>query len=395
MDQDVVTDIISVLNNDELIVENNKDIDLNIEYPYLIFSRFHLVRALNLCSKLVLSKSDITEYNSISFIPITFNKSLNLCATNELSHFKMRLDLYGDINNSLTEPFAISLTVLQKIVKLMGNKVLIYKKDNKYYTRLLDGDLLIDARPINIDIVTIPGNTTNKIADLGLNNLGKICISVISLMSSEISNDNKKLFFIGDKCYFKSPFYYMEADIRTPEMVLSYRDIEFICKLYKYYESNQIMLFNVDTSLSRLRILLDNIEYQFINSKHSEINLVPQEMDNLMKDSEVSLSFDRFYKIVSLATSLPGSSNKISLKYLNNQLNLSILNNNGNSNFNFPIERLNKGRLYGKEIFLNASVFKKLLDSFIGVDKIEISLDDIGITVKNGLLKIFLMNYEN
>ena len=114
-----------------------------------------------------------------------------------------------------------------------------------------------------------------------------------------------------------------------------------------------------------------------------------------MKESEVSLSFDRFYKIVSLSTSLPDSMNKISLRYFNNQLNLSILNNKGNSNFNFPIEKLNKGRLYGKEIILNAGILKKLLDSFIGTDRIELALDDKGIIVKSGLLKAFLMNYEN
>ena len=162
MEENLVSDIISILDNDELIVDNNKEINLSIEYPYLIFSRDDLVRAINLCNKLVLSKSDIPEYNSISFVPVKFTKKINLCATNELSHFRISSELLGDLDNIIEEPFCISLIILQKIVKLMGNKVLIYKNDNKYYTRLLDGDLLIDVRPTNLDIVTIPGNSTDR-----------------------------------------------------------------------------------------------------------------------------------------------------------------------------------------------------------------------------------------
>ena len=394
MEENLVSDIISILDNDELIVDNNKEINLSIEYPYLIFSRDDLVRAINLCNKLVLSKSDIPEYNSISFVPVKFTKKINLYATNELSHFRISSELLGDLNNIIEEPFCISLTILQKIVKLMGNKVLIYKNDTRYYVRLLDGDLLIDARPINLDIITIPGNPTDKLSELWLNSFGRICTSLLSLMSSEISNDHKRLYFTGNKCYFKSPFYYIESDINSSEMVLSYRDIEFISKLYKYYKSNQIILFNVDTSLSRLRLILDNIEYQFINPKVPELNLVPQEMEKLIKDSEISLNFEKLYKIVSLSTSLPDSTDKISLKYLNNELVLSILNNKGNSNFNFQFEKINKGRLYGKELILNASTLKRLLDSFIGTEKIELSLDDKGITIRNELIKAFLMNYE-
>ena len=61
---------------DELVAENNNDINLDTEYPYLIFKRDDLIRAINLCNKIVQHKSDITSYNSISFVPEIETKRL-------------------------------------------------------------------------------------------------------------------------------------------------------------------------------------------------------------------------------------------------------------------------------------------------------------------------------
>lgn len=54
---------------DEFIEETGGDIDLNVQYPYLIFDKLSLVRAMNLCNKLIQQKSDVSSYNSISLIP--------------------------------------------------------------------------------------------------------------------------------------------------------------------------------------------------------------------------------------------------------------------------------------------------------------------------------------
>ena len=390
---DIISELNNIFDSDELIVNNNNDIDLNINYPYIIFNRDDLVRTINLCNKFILSKSDIPEYNSISFVPVIQNKTICMYTTNELSHFIFKTEMLGSLDNIIEKPFLISLNILQKIVKLMGNKVLIYNKDEKFYARLLDGDLLIDARPVNTDIIFMPGSIKDKICDINLNILGDTCVSILPLLSSEIRSDYKKAYFTGTKSYFKSPFYYIETNINTPKLVLSFRDIEFISRLYKYYKNSQIQLFSVDTSLSRIRLKLDNIEYQFINSRSSEINL-DDIMNKIMKESEVSIQFDKLYRIINLATSLPNTDNIISIKYNNSELYLSIINNNGNSNFNFPINRIGNNKLYNKEIILNANTLKKLLISFSNSINIDLALNDNGITIKSGNTKAFLMNYN-
>lgn len=390
MKDNLMSELINILDNDELVIDNDNEINLNVDYPYLIFNRDDLVRAINLCNKIVLTKSDIPEYNSISFIPMKEFKRINLCATNELSHFLFSTEMLGSIDNSINESFSISLLILQKIIKFMGNKVLIYKNNNKYYARLLDGDLLIDTRPINKDIVCIPGSIQDKIAEIGLTNIGSLCNSVLPILLSDISSSYKKVYFNGDKAYFKSPFYYIESNIKTPRMVLSLKDVEFISKLYKYYKNSSILLFSVTTSLPRLRLKLNNIDYQFISSNSSDDTIIDL-MDTLMKNSEVIIDYTKLYRTISMLNSLPNSSNIIKLKYNDNQLNLNV---NDDSNFNFNIEKINNKKLHEKEVTLNINIFKKVLESFYGEENIELALDNKGVTIKNRVIKSFIPSYE-
>ena len=191
---------------EELVADNDSDIELEVEYPYLIFKRDELVRAMNLCNKIVQIKSDIVTYNSISFIPYLPEKTMSIYATNELSHFRYTVELLGDEKEMLDLNFSIPLVVLQKLVKLMGNKVLIYKKDVNFYIRLLDGDLLLDFRQPDLSILKFPGEVDEKIADIGINHFGNIVNSILPLLNSEVRGDAKKILFTGEKAYYNSSF---------------------------------------------------------------------------------------------------------------------------------------------------------------------------------------------
>lgn len=375
--------------DDEIIVNNNSEIKLEVNYPYLIFSRNDLIRAMNLCSKIVQNKSDMYIYNSLSFV-VGEGNSLNLYATNELSHFKMTIELIGDTKEFINSDFCISLNILQKLVKLMGNKVLIYLKDNKYYIRLLNGDLLIDARPVDIKIVKFPGEEQGKLADINISNIGSIVNAMLPLLQTEIRSDAKKILFTGEKAYFKSSFYYIEANITSPSISLSYRDAEFINKLYKYYKDTQISLFRVSSTVPRLLIKLNNIYYQFLNPVNSESNLMTQQMEGLIKDTESLVEFNNFNRIVNLATTLPDSTGNIELKYNGDKLEVILTSSKGTSNFTFDIDK--QTTLYRKSVLIRAELLRKLLASFTGADKIGIALTDLSINIEYKNIKAVMMH---
>lgn len=381
-------------NLEEIIEETTSDINLETEYPYLIFQTSDLIRAMNLCNKIVLPKSDNITYSSISLVPVLLHKSLYFYATNELSHFRFKTELLGSEEEMLNMNISIPMTILQKLVKLMGNKVLIYKKEDNLYIRLLDGDLLLDLREANMDILTFPGEVDKKIADLDCDSFGAVVNSMYPLLSSEVKGSSGKIAFTGEKAYYNSAFYYIESLIQTPKLALSARDSDFICKLYKYYKSKQIQLFEVKSSLNRLFLKLDNIDYEFINSTNTISNLMTEQMEPVIKEIESVVEYDRLYRTVNLATMLPSSTGNVALKYIENNLQASITSNKGDSDFRFTTE-IGTDSLYKDTVLIRAETLRRLLSAFGQADRIGIALNDLGITLEYKGIKAILMNTEN
>lgn len=378
---------------DELEETTKSEISLKTEYPYLIFKTDDLIRVINLCNKIIQPKSDNPIYNTISIVPVPAFKTVNFYVTNDLSHFCYQTELIGDSDKMLNETISISFINLQKIVRLAGNKVLIYKKDNGIYFRIIDGDLLIDYRQVDMKYLTFPGIIKEKIAELGINNIGKIVNAALPLLTTELRGDVKRINFTGDRAYFNSSFYYLESLINSPKISLSLRDAEFFNKLYKYYKDKQIQIFRVESNLSRLYLKIDNVSYMFINSINAISPLLIDQIGKLMTPIEALVNYDRLNKIVSLATMLPSSTGNVGLSYQNGKLIAKISSTKGESIMSFDT-KLEKEHLYKGEIFIKAETLRKLLNAFIGSEKIGIALSDLGITIESAGIKAVMMHTD-
>jgi hypothetical protein len=288
----------------------------------------------------------------------------------------------------INEPLSVSFSVLQKIVKLMANKVMFYIKDNNIYVRLLDGDLLLDYRKPRLDVLNFPGNPTDKIAELSLSNVGELINKVYTLIENEPVLDKRKLNFLGDKCYFNSTYYYIESDITTPRLSLSVRDLDIIKKLYKYYKDNKIQLFNFDSSVSRLFIKLDNIEYISVLSSVSNIFSLTQELQDRINETKFSLDYNKLYRIINLANTLPGNSGDLNLS-LDDKLTIEIKSNNGSSSFNLDVKYINNKNLT-YFLSIKSEVLRKALIPFEGSNEIELSVSESGMIISNNKIKSIL-----
>ena len=138
---------------DNIEVENNKDINLTVDsrYKHIIFDREDLLAMINLSTPIVLNKSEHVVYNSITFVPQPEYKTITMVATNELSLLRYKSELIGEVSQMSSSVFSIPLVTLQKIVRLMGNKALFYITEDSLCVRLLDGDLKLDLRVPNTD----------------------------------------------------------------------------------------------------------------------------------------------------------------------------------------------------------------------------------------------------
>ena len=243
-------------------------------------------------------------------------------------------------------------------------------------------------------ILTFPGDVSDKdkIAELKINTIGSVVNNILPLLQAEIRGEAKRISFTGDKAYYNSSFYYIETSIKTPRMTLSLRDADFINKLFKYYKNDEIQIFSVKSNLSRLFLKINNIEYEFINSINSISDIITQQMNNIVKEPEVMVSYDRLYRTVTLATTLPYSTGDVILKYNKDKLQTSIISNRGNSDFSFTTELLTENKLYDKEVLVRAETLRRLLTSFNEADKLSIALADLGITLEYKNIKAIMMH---
>lgn len=384
-----LTDLEELDENITIQNQNVEDIKINIPNPKLVIYQKDLIRALNLSLSIIQPKSDNMVYNSLTFMS---KGSLKLFATNELSHFTMSVPI---IENTLDLIFCIPLTILQKITKLMGNKVMFFINENKLYVRLLSGDLLLDIRIPNEKLLRLPINEDDikESIEIPVNTLGRITSSILPILNTEIRSDARKISFLGDKAYYMSPFYYIESDIKTPNMSLRMKDAEFITKLYKHYNDKNIILSVIQSKVTRVHLKLENITYIFISGNAEMDDLVKNQIDKLIKPISIIFNFDRFNKIINLATLLPNSTGDIKLSINENNLIINLISSSGESTFTVPYELINKDNL-NKTINLHAEPLRKLLASFNDSQKIGLAFTDYGVVLEKEGVKAILMHVE-
>lgn len=107
----------------------------------------------------------------------------------------------------------------------------------------------------------------DSIQSISIDYLNNIVSSIYPILNTEIRPDARKISFLGNKAFYISPYYYVESNIKTPNMTLRMKDAEFIIKLAKYYKSKNILLYEINTKVPRILLKIENINYIFITRK--------------------------------------------------------------------------------------------------------------------------------
>lgn len=377
---------------DEPIDEDTKDdINLEVEEPHLVFYKSDLIKALSLGIGLVQPKSDVGILKSITLIPSIQNKRLYFHTTNDMSYFRYNVELLGD-TNLINTPISIPLNIIQKLISLMGVHVLIYQKENLYYIRLLGGDLILDTAKIEPKYLTLPGRIGDKLAELPINSIGKICKITYPLIQNDIRGENRKLQLTSNEAIYISNMYYIKAQLNAPELILRLKDIDYINRLYKNYRNEILQIFKVeDSSLPRYVFITNNTEYQTIISKPQISDLVKDQMNKLISDFDVEIDFRYLTKIIALANNLPSSTGKIGFKRTTSGLSACIVSKSGESCFDIPINTKYTNHVDKAFKYVNAEPLKRLVNALELVSDVKIAINDKAIILAyNNIVAVFM-----
>ena len=271
---------------------------------------------------------------------------------------------------------------------------MFYIKDDKLYIRLLSGDLLLDLRIPNANLIKLPiyDFDFSETYEIPLNSLGRVVSSMLPILNTELRSDFKKISFLGDKVFFLSPFYYIESNIKTPNMSVRIKDAEFISRLSKYYPNKTVKLGVVRHNINRIQITLENITYVFISGYAEMDASVEAQLESLIKPINIAFNYDRFNKIINLATTLTNLTGEIRLSITDKDLVITLRSSSGDSKFSINYDLLNP--ITNTEVVLRADPFKKLLTALSTTGNIGLALTDTGVILEKEGIRAILMKSE-
>lgn len=311
---------------------------LKVDYESIILEKEELIKTLNLASKIAHTSSTAIECNSITFIPNWEHRTLTLTVTNDLTYFKCKTELIG-AGNPLRDVFSIKVETLNKLKSFFRDKILIYKKNNEYYIRLLDGDLLLEARIPNMTKLTFTTVPSNLIFEAKVNTFTDL-LNSYKIMSDDFSD--KWLAFDGEKLSLCGLNFYSETRFRSPIMCLLMQDVDLLIRLNQYYSEDMLQIFSTDSRIPKLYLKIGNIEIEILNvlSNINKTNI--EKLSQFISMSSYSIETEALRRVLSIALNLSNIDKDCTLKIKDDSILVILKTSKGDSEFNLVTQKLER-----------------------------------------------------
>ena len=311
---------------------------LKVDYESIILEKEELIKTLNLASKIAHTSSTAIECNSITFIPNWEHRTLTLTVTNDLTYFKCKTELIG-AGNPLRDVFSIKVETLNKLKSFFRDKILIYKKNNEYYIRLLDGDLLLEARIPNMTKLAFTTVPSNLIFEAKVNTFAEL-LNSYKIMSDDFSD--KWLAFDGEKLSLCGLNFYSETRFRSPIMCLLMQDVDLLIRLNQYYSEDMLQIFSTDSRIPKLYLKIGNIEIEILNvlSNINKTNI--EKLSQFISTSSYSIETEALRRVLSIALNLSNIDKDCILKIKDDSILVILKTSKGDSEFNLVTQKLER-----------------------------------------------------
>lgn len=397
---DGIEDFLNALVNNQIVKEDKEEskISKDISEPHIRFKRDDLVRMLQLSSSIINPKSTQCVPKAIT---IVFDElGYKMVANNDLEYLEYEFKVLNE-ENRLLDTLCLPIELIKSVSSMLDEEIIIYKKDESYFIRLLlEGDLYLELPKPESALLMRPTKGTKplyfKKEAGGESNLVSCAYmqealkSLIPIVEEEVILDKRRITFISDRAYFASRDYFIQYNLPLPRMRISLRFADVLKKISMAYNDSGVLEFYQDEVVPS-RIIVKCLGVLFT----STVTSVPDEkklvdfLDRIKTHKDILVDSKDLERVVNIAYSLPYSRKEIKIKY-NNGLIVGIPMKTKTTEFKIPSKSVKDIKITS-ELLLSAREFKKLLDSF-GTGEVSISILDkcVVISKKNlvGVLEI-------
>lgn len=382
--------------NKETIKEEPKE-DLDVEH--IRFSKKDLLMMLQVSSTIINPKSTQVVPKSITIKLDT--DGYKMIVNNDLEYLEYSFNILNK-ENKLRDTISLPIELIKSIIGMIGEDIIIYKKDNSYYIRLLlEGDLYLDLpkpedilvkRPISeIEPINFKVEAGEDINIVSSSHLLEALKSITPLVEEEPILDRKRIVFLDDRMYFHSMKYFIEYNLPLPKMKISLRFAEVIKKIISVYNIDGGVKFYKD-SINSNRVI---IKYKDILFTSTVTNVIEEKklieyLDRVKDYKQIIVKVKDIENIVNIAYALPYSKREVKIEY-KDELIISIPVKNKITEFKVPSKLIGNNKV-NNSITVPAKNLKKLIDSFNYCEDITISILDKSIIINKDNLIGVLVN---
>ena len=365
-----------------------EDLDyLKVDYNYIIIEKYELIKTLDLILKISHNNSTSIECNSLTFIPDWRKRALTLAVTNDLTYFKNKVELIGNINDGLTDVFSIKVETLNKLKPFFKEKILIYKKDSEYYIRLIDGDLLLHTMIPSLSRLTFTSSINELIYQ---NNVKTFCDLLNPYINLHDDYSDKWLSFDGEKISLCGLNFYAETSFESSKMCFLMNDIELFSKLDRYYSDKDIFIYSTDSTIPKVQIKVENVEIEVLNVISNINNTTISTLSAFIKEPEYNVPIEAFKRIMNIALNLPDIKKDCLIKVRDSHIVIILSSSKGDSEFSLRTQVLEETHELS-EVKLNVDTLNKIINSFSS-ETVNLTLNKIYTTFSSLNIRAIKLN---
>ena len=351
-------------------------INTETEYPHILFRKTDLLKMLQLSVPIINFKSSNIVSKAITIKKDTDYKFI---VNNDIEYIDYTFEVLNS-DNRIEEPICIPITTIQSILKLMDNFILIYKKDNSFFIRLLlEGDLYLEVgspMPYMLERFTsmdnlIKADEVNYIVNG--DHLNKALRAEIPLLSEELMLEKKRLNLLKDRIYFNTNKLMIQYRLGLPSMRLSERMCNIIRRLTDQFPKESVRFFTDKKNESRIVILCNNVYISGTFSRVYKDERILRELDSASNNKKISFELNKLVNIINAVNSLTYTDGKVGFS-LDNDLKITINTKNRMTSFKIPVTNFTNST-FKDTIWVSGIKLKKILDTMNRKDVVSFTIE--------------------
>lgn len=373
------------ISDDKINSVDTNDLDFGeeekIEYPHFRVSSKKFADAMKLSS--IVSQGSGRDLVSKTVAFEVKGGELQFYFTDSDVYIQKSIEI-GNTDNILEDYIAVNYEIISKLVRACSSITTVYKKDSKYYIRLIGGDVELETIKANKENMMLPKEKFTVEGELVTSDFYKIIRNLFVLASSSITAAQRRIFFRDDKVY--SIFLYCLARYdgvsKMPEMDLSIKDMKLLYALSMACEDKELA---VSRSNNRVLISGSNFSYSFQITDHKPTQPMIDSMTKIFSGNDpIYVDYDQIVKIVNVSCDLAYSTSKLDLNYTDDGTIECILRTKRSDSM-FVLRGLPNTALMpmDKYVSIQSSLLKVLLKVFSQDSSIGLILSPEGIGLKS------------